>query len=244
MLERDLGDGILTLRLAHGKASAMDSELCESLRTEVESVANRDEVRAIVLTGTGSIFSAGVDLPRLIGAGGDYIPRFVDALVSLIRTLFTFPRPLVAAVNGHAIAGGAIMAFAADYRLMTAGRIGVPELLVGVPFPPLALEVARFAIPPQHLQSMVYLGKTIETDEALRMGIIDEVVEAGDLLPRARTIAAQLAAIPPAAFAMAKRQMREAFLHPADADVMPLWRSADTRERIRQYMERVVGRRS
>jgi enoyl-CoA hydratase len=244
MLERDLKDGILTLRLAHGKASAMDLDLCESLRAEVESVAERDEVRAVILTGTGSIFSAGVDLPRLIGAGGDYVSRFVEALAGTIRALFTFPRPLIAAINGHAIAGGAIMAFAADYRLMSAGRIGVPELLVGVPFPPLALEVVRFAIPPQHLQAMVYLARTIEADAALEIGIIDEVVAPDDLLPRARAIAAQLGAIPREAFAMAKRQIREPFLHPEEVDVGPFWSSGETHRRIREYLAKTIGRRS
>src|SRR5712691_4929714 len=165
MLERDFGDDILTLRLAHGKASALDLELCEELRNELESVATAGQARAVILTGTGSIFSAGVDLPRMINAGGDYVKRFVEALDSMLRALFLFPRPAVAAVNGHAIAGGAIMAFACDYRIMSSGRIGVPEALVGVPFPPLALEIVRFGIPLQHLQPMIYLAKTIEVDD-------------------------------------------------------------------------------
>src|SRR5712691_11662410 len=127
MLERYLANGILTLRLAHGKAGALDLELCEELRNELESVATTGDARAVILTGTGSIFSAGVDLPRLINSGGDYVNRFVEALDAMLRALFLFPKPAVAAVNGHAIAGGAIMAFASDYRLMSGGRIGVPE---------------------------------------------------------------------------------------------------------------------
>ena len=70
MLNRELDRGILTLRLAHGKASAMDLELCEALRTELESVAESREANAVILTGTGSIFSAGVDLPRMINSTG------------------------------------------------------------------------------------------------------------------------------------------------------------------------------
>jgi enoyl-CoA hydratase len=244
MLERDLGDGILTLRLAHGKASAIDLELCESLRDEIKSVAKREDVRAVVLTGTGSIFSAGVDLPRLINAGGDYVPRFLEALDSVIRTIFTFPLPLVTAVNGHAIAGGAILAFAGDYRLMSGGRIGMTELLVGVPFPRFVFEVARFAIPPQHFQPMIYLGKTVEAETARDMGIVHEFVSSDELLPRARTIASQLGAIPREAFAMTKRQLREPYVHPLDVDVLPSWTSKDTHEHIRQYLERVIGRKS
>ncbi len=250
MLERESSRGILTLRLAHGKASAMDIELCEVLRTELETVAERDDVRAIVLTGTGSIFSAGVDLPRLLEAGGDYVQRFVEALDAVLRALFLFPRPVVAAVNGHAIAGGAIMAFACDYRLMSGGRIGVPELLVGVPFPPLALEIVRFAIPPQHRQAMIYLGKTIEAEAARAAGIIDEVVPSDELAARATAIATQLGAIPPQAFALTKRQLREQSLldaahiaQSATEVIDALWASPATHEKIRDYLSRTIGRK-
>ena len=143
MIESHLSEGVMHITLRHRKASALDLELCEALREEFELAAEREDVRALILTGTGSIFSAGVDLPRLIDSGGDYVLRFVEALDAMLRALFLFPKPAVAALNGHAIAGGAIMAFASDYRLMSGGRIGVPEALVGVPFPPLALEIAR-----------------------------------------------------------------------------------------------------
>src|SRR5215470_10036601 len=115
MIERSQHDGILTLRLAHGKASALDVELLDALLRELDSVA--EDVRALVLTGTGSIFSAGVDLFRLTREGADYVRRFLPLLSRVLRALFTFPRPVVAAVNGHAIAGGCILALAADARL-------------------------------------------------------------------------------------------------------------------------------
>src|SRR5437764_404780 len=176
MIERDLTEGIATLRLEHGKASALDLELCEALEREIEAAAESDDVRALILTGTGSIFSAGVDLPRLINGGKEYVQDFVEALDAILRALFLFPKPAVAAINGHAIAGGAIVAFACDYRLMSGGRIGVPEALVGVPFPPLALEIVRFAVPREHLQPMIYLARNAEFQDAKSMGIIDEVV--------------------------------------------------------------------
>ena len=250
MLERELANGILTLRLAHGKASAMDVELCQTLRSEVESVAESDDVKAIVLTGTGSIFSAGVDLPRMINAGGDYVQRFVEALDGALRALFLFPRPIIAAVNGHAIAGGAIMAFTCDYRLMSGGRIGVPELLVGVPFPPLALEIVRFAVPRQHLQPMIYMGKTIEAEAARAAGIIDEVVPPDELMARAIAMATQFGAIAPEAFALTKRQLREPFLneaariaHASSDAIAKLWAAPSTHERIREYLAKTIGKK-
>jgi len=133
MIERTLHDGILTLRLAHRKASALDVEILDALQRELEGAATN--ARALILTGTGSIFSAGVDLFRLTQEGADYVRRFLPLLSCVVRTLFAFPRPVVAAANRHAIAGGCILVLAADARLMAAGsgRIGVPELLVGVP---------------------------------------------------------------------------------------------------------------
>src|ERR1700719_1529381 len=133
MLQRDNADGILTLRLAHGKASALDLELCSALQREFEEAAESRDVRAMVITGTGSIFSAGVDLPRLVSAGRKYVQDFVESLDSMLRAIFLFPKPAVAAMNGHAIAGGAIIGFACDYRLMSGRRICVPEGVGGGP---------------------------------------------------------------------------------------------------------------
>src|SRR5262245_17682571 len=151
MIERSQHEGILTLRLAHGKASALDVELLDALLHELDGVA--EDVHALILTGTGSIFSAGVDLFRLTEEGADYVRRFLPLLSRFLRTLFSFPRPVVAAVNGHAIAGGCVIALACDARLMAEGdaTIGLPELLVGVPFPTAAREIVRFAVPGEQL---------------------------------------------------------------------------------------------
>jgi enoyl-CoA hydratase len=251
MIERGLADGIVTLRLAHGKASALDLELCQALQREIEAAAESSGIRAIVITGTGSIFSAGVDLPRLVSAGTQYVQDFVEALDAMLRALFLFPKPAIVAANGHAIAGGAIIAFACDYRLMSGGRIGVPEALVGVPFPPLALEVVRFAVPRQHLQSMLFLARTIEAAEAKAMAIIDEVVAPDDLLRRATEMAHKLAEIRPDAFRLTKRQIREPFLRDAaeiasvSADeIDALWADPATHEHIREYLAKTIGKKS
>src|SRR5215813_3860276 len=186
MIELSQHEGILTLRLTHGKASALDVELLDALLRELDGVG--EEVRALILTGTGSIFSAGVDLFRLTQGGAEYVRRFLPLLSRFVRTLFAFPRPVVAAANGHAIAGGCIIVLAADARLMAegSGRIGIPELLVGVPFPAAPLEVVRFAVPQDKVQSLIYSGRTLLPQEALTAGLVDEVVASDNLLARAR----------------------------------------------------------
>jgi enoyl-CoA hydratase len=245
MIERDETDGILTLRLAHGKASAMDVELLDALTA---AFGDRGGARAVVLTGTGTIFSAGVDLVRLTSEGAEYARRFFPALREFIQAAFTLPTPLVAAVNGHAIAGGGVMTFAADYRLLAdgGGRLGVPELLVGVPFPAIALEVVRYAVPRQHLQALVYTGRTPTPREALAQGLVDEVVEPAALMDRAREVAGQLGRIPPDIFAMAKHQLRAqaveraAARSEADARALEIWSSPETHARIRDYLARTL----
>jgi enoyl-CoA hydratase len=247
MIERSLHDGILTLRLAHGKASALDIELLEALLRELDGLA--DDVRALILTGTGSIFSAGVDLFRLTHGGADYVQRFLPLLSRFLRALFAFPRPVIVAANGHAIAGGAIIVFACDYRLMVegTGRIGVPELLVGVPFPVAALEIVRFAVPRDKLQSLIYTGRTLLPQEALATGLVDEVVAPGDLMPRAQQIAQQFAQIPPQVFRMTKQSLRAEVLDRIDRTneahdkaALEVWSAAETHAHIREYLRRTL----
>lgn len=248
MIERSENDGIVTLRLAHGKASALDLELMEGLARVMAETALAD-ARAVVLTGSGSIFSAGVDLFRLTSAGDDYVSRFVPALSRLVLDLFAFPKPLVVAVNGHAIAGGCIFTLTGDYRLMAAGngRIGMPELLVGVPFPAAVLEIVRFAVPPQHIQSLIYTGRTLAPDDALRFGLIDEIAAADALLARATEMAVHLASLPAESFGLAKRQLRDKaigrakhYANELDSTMTDLWRSPETHARIREYLAKTV----
>lgn len=247
MIERDLTGGVLTLRLAHGKASAMDVEMLEALAAELESAAG---ARAVVLTGTGSIFSAGVDLFRLTDGGEAYVRRFFPLLTDVVRRLFTLPVPMVVAANGHAIAGGGLMVMTGDHRLMAegSGRVGVPELLVGVPFPAAALEVVRWAVRPDLVQALVYTGRTFAPQEALAHGLVDEVVAPEALLDRAREVAAQLAALPTDVFRLTKQRLRgdaaERMARSAEYDerALALWMAPDTHARIREYLAKTVRR--
>lgn len=210
MIDVKTEDGIAIVTTRHGKANALDIALCEGLAKCFEDLRAAD-ARAVVLTGQGRIFSAGVDLLQVTAGGADYLRKFLPALPRLYDAVFFHPRPVVAAINGHAIAGGCVLACCADRRIMarSGGRIGVTELLVGVPFPALAFEILRFAVPARHLPEFAFGGATYDVDAALAHGWIDEAVEA-DALPRRAIAAAQsLANLSPAAFAQTKKQLRQ-----------------------------------
>jgi enoyl-CoA hydratase len=247
MIERSQHEGILTLRLAHGKVSALDVEVLDALVRELEGVA--EDVRALVLTGTGSSFCAGVDLFRIVEGGEGYVRRFLPLLSRVLRALFAFPRPVVVAANGHAIAGGGILVLAADIRLLAegAGRIGVPELLVGVPFPAAALEIVRFAVPRDMMQALIYTGRTLLPPEALAAGLVDEVVPADALPARAQEIAEQLARIPPPVYRLTKLALRAEALEridrlgeSLDPAVLEAWSATETHTHIREYLRRTL----
>lgn len=250
MLSLERRHDIALLTLAHGKANAFDLELCEAL---IERFAEcRDTpCSAVVVTGQSSIFSAGVDLLRVLNDGPAYVSTFLPALSDALETVFAFPKPLVAAINGHAIAGGCILACAADRRLMARGesRIGVPELAVGVPFPPVPLEIVRFAVPPQRTQELLLGGATLQPDAAERFGLVDAVEEPDALLGAAIAAAQALASRPPSAFAMTKRQLRAPALERMrsgrarwDEEVTALWSAPETFDTIRRYVERTFRR--
>jgi len=241
---------VRVLRLAHGKVSALDIELAEALTAELAAAAAAP-LRAVVMTGTGSAFSAGVDLFRVLRDGPAYGERFLPVLDTMLRSALTFPKPLVAAVNGHAIAGGCILAAACDRRIMAEGngRMGVPELVVGVPFPALPLQIVAARVPDAAFRDLVFTGRTVQVDEAVALGLVDEKCAGETLLDRAIEVANQLAAIPAGAFALTKEAFttlildRTACLSDLNARVVHAWLQPQTYDTIRAYLERTVGKK-
>jgi enoyl-CoA hydratase/carnithine racemase len=237
---------VAILTMIHGKANALTTEFCDGLAARVQETA---AARAVVITGTGRIFSAGVDLPRLLEGGASYVREFLPALHRLYETVFFHPKPIVAAVNGHAVAGGCVLACAADTRLMadSGGRIGVTELLVGVPFPPLAFEIMRYATAPQFFPATIFSGATFAPGDAKARGLIDEIVTPEALIERAVAAAETLAALSPSAFALTKRQMRQPVAERTannagayDGAVTETWTAPETAARIRDYVARTL----
>lgn len=237
---------VAMLTLEHGKASAFDVELCDALIARFKE-CEASWCRGVVMTGRGSIFSAGVDLVRVVNEGAPYLSRFLPVLSDAFEQIFAFPKPLVAAVNGHAIAGGCILACTADHRLMArgGGRIGLPELLVGVAFPPVPVEIIRFSVKSHAAADLMFNGATLEADAAVDAGFVDVATDQDALLSEAMAEVERLAARPAAAFAITKQQWRGPALdrmregrRQLDRRIEEVWSSPETIETIRGYIER------
>jgi len=232
-------------------ANALDTAAFEELIDVLARLRAAADVRAVVLTGTGRFFSAGLDLFAVFG----YPPAGFDAFTAkfdeAFAALFAFPKPVVAAINGHAIAGGAVLAAAADHRVIAdgPGRMGFTEIQVGVPFPVAILEIVRFACAGPSLAELLYHGRTYPPSEACTHRLADELVAPGELMARAVERAEALAAHDRTAFALVKRQLRAPALRliealrPGEDDVWDVWRSAETRAAVAAYRERTLSKR-
>jgi enoyl-CoA hydratase len=227
--------------------NALDVDTLHELADTLDRIAG-DDPDGVILTGRGKVFSAGADLRKVLEADADYIAEGIEALTRAFETLFVFPRPVVAAVNGYALAGGAVLTCECDHRLMAegAGTIGAIELAAGVPFPSWALEIMRFAVNNEHLQEIILFGRSYPPAEALDKGLIDEVVPDGALMQRALEIVDELARVPRTTFAISKRELRHGAVVAArdgserfDDEVKAAWASEEVLSAIRRQMERL-----
>ena len=202
-VEGDGATAIVTLNRPE-KRNALSLDLRARLTEELNALAADDEIRCLLLTGAGSAFCAGMDTSEF---GGDraHKERIVELSVDLFRALGNFPKPVVGAINGPAVAGGFALALLCDLRVAsTEARMGFLENRRGIP-PSYA--AARAALPAALAAELCLTGRLVEAEEAQRLGIVLEVHAADDLMPRASELAAEIAAAPPSASLETKRRI-------------------------------------
>jgi enoyl-CoA hydratase len=244
MLELEQRSGVAVLRLRHGKVNALDLELLQAITAALRDV---DDSAAVVITGAGTAFSAGVDLQRILAGGPSYVHEFLPALSAAFMAIFDHPGPVLAAINGHAIAGGCVIAAACDVRLMSAGKIGLAELSVGVPFPPSAMEILRHVAGPA-AGRLVLTAALLGPAQAQSIGLIDDIEAPDALLDSALRQAQTMAQIPAEVFAFSKRQLqrpareRIAARSGDEEAVRTMWSSARTRDAITGYLDTLRNR--
>jgi enoyl-CoA hydratase len=203
--ERD----VAILRLDRPPVNAVELSLGREADAALDE-ALAGGARAIVVTGAGGCFSAGLDLKIVPLYGPDEQRALVAAANRLLGKLYACPLPVVAAINGHAIAAGLVLALACDYRVgpRAPAKLGLTEARAGIPFPAAAMAIVQAELAPPAARVLTLLARTVDAEQALALGALDELRPTGEVLPRALEVANDLAGISPDAYRRIKRQLR------------------------------------
>jgi enoyl-CoA hydratase len=199
---------VAVIHMQAGRANAMNAAFLQSLSRLLGEAL---ESRAVVITGTGNFFSGGLDLPAIIDFSRDDFRAFMGQFEQTLLQAFELPVPLVAAVNGHAVAGGCVLMLQADLRVCTdkdSVRIGLNETQLGLGLPAVVIEPLRSQVPPWALARIALSGELFAPQDALALRLVHEVVPDGELLQRAVVRAAALGALPPAGVRNVKDSLR------------------------------------
>ncbi|MCA1611181.1 MAG: enoyl-CoA hydratase/isomerase family protein [Acidobacteria bacterium] len=241
-----LSSGVVVVTLDRPRANAISPELIEDLREALRRAAGAP----VVLASSQRIFSGGWDLPLLIGRDRPAMADFLALYTALVREVFTYEGPLIAAINGHAIAGGLILAAAADERFAAAGegRLGLSEVALAVPIPAALFEIFRYLLGDRGAERLGAGGENLSFESAEAIGLVDAIVPADDLSDRAAERAAALGERPRAAYAEIKRRSRASALARFDAAAgadpfLDFWFGADARGKIAALVEKLTSKR-
>jgi 3,2-trans-enoyl-CoA isomerase len=210
MIELAREQEIALLTLSREKVNALNEPFVEQLGKSLGHLASDRDIRAVIVTGQGKFFSFGFDVPELLAYAKNSFTRYVTKFCSLYTSMFLFPKPLIAALNGHTVAGGCMLAIACDYRVMASGnaKISLNEITFGSTLPAGCVEMLRYCIGPRNAQTVLYSGAMYAAEEALRLGLVDQVCPPEELLEAARTVAKDLARKDSMAFKSIKGLLR------------------------------------
>ena len=242
--------GVVTiLRLERGPANAIDLPFARQLDDRLAELETDSKSGALILTGTGSCFSAGLDLKLIPEYDRAQQRELVEVLNRFFLRLYAFPLPTVAALNGHAMAGGMILTLCCDYRIAKQRdcKCGLAEVRVGIPYPESAISVILAELNHSMRRRMGQLGESMSSKKAKIFGIIDEVVPGESVMSRALEKALELAEMPAAAYSRVKRQIRAQALTRMESAVEqktdPALDSWMTRESAQAAAEVLSGKR-
>lgn len=241
-------DGILTLVLARGKANALNAAMVAEIGDALRQAEADDHVTSLVLqSASDKVFSGGFDVGEVFAYDDDTMRDFFGSFLNVLETLRLLPKPVVAAVTGHAYAGGALLALACDARVLADGPFGfaVNEVDLGIVLPSRSLGALVAAYGPSSMRRLLAGGEVLSPGEAWRLGVATEVVEPALVRDRARARAAALGAKPPLAFAAHKRTLSAPYASPlsfvarleAVDEFMSFWSGPESRGRRQALVE-------
>lgn len=207
LIQYDLNDGVATITLDDGKRNALSPAMLAALGRALDR-AEQDRAM-VILTGREDVFSAGFDLKVMKGGGLDTL-RMLRAGYLMTARVMAYPYPVIAAVNGHALAMGVFLMLSADYVLGTRGdfKISANEVALGLTMPRVAAAMLKHRLRPAAYQRAVNLSEYFAVEDALDAGFFDALAEPKDLLPQARAKAEEFAALDMTAHTNSKRRIR------------------------------------
>lgn len=248
MIRTEHRDKVFLIKLSKGVTNALDLPLVNELTTTLQTVKNNPDVHALVLgSSSDKFFSIGFDIPQLFELSQQDFQHFYQAFNRVCIELFTLPKPTVAAITGHAVAGGCILTLCCDYRFIADGRklMGLNEIKLGVPVPYPGDCILRHLVGVRHARDIMDTGDFYQPEALLDMGVVDQVLPQEQVQPESIEKAALLGALPQEAFAIIKRNRVEPIetqirsrLEKKEQLFLEHWYSHEVRERLKAAMEK------
>jgi len=216
MLKQRTEDNIIIATFDDGKTNTITEEVVNTLGEIISNVNENKDVKGLVLTGAGKTFSSGFDLPLFLGFKDlSEVVAFFRKEEEVLINLFMCRKPVVAAWNGAAVAGGFIFSMAADYRIVKNHpkiKVGMNEIKIGLGLSIVQTEVVRFGLDSdKRYRDVMYNGEMFDVQKAKEIGIVDEIVEEDQLILRAKQVVSQWIDNPGRAFMLLKTSMRKPY---------------------------------
>jgi enoyl-CoA hydratase/carnithine racemase len=236
-------DDVAIVALNRGKVNALNHDTVRELADQLRVLETSDGVGAVVLTGTGKFFTFGFDIPEFLAYSKPEFTKFLTDFTDLYRQIFMFPKPVVAGMNGHTIAGGCMLALACDRRVMARGKakISLNEITFGASVFAGCAAMLRACVGQRTAEEILYSGDMYGADDALSVGLVDRVAPSDELLGVAVEEARTLASKDPTAFHSLKALLRgpiaDEFERREPASVREfaeIWYSAETWENLQK----------
>ena len=236
-------DDIATVTLQRGKVNALNEPMVEEIDDLFRTLETDTAVKSIIFTGAGKFFSFGFDVPEFLHYPKEDFVYYLEKFTNLCTYLFQFPKPVLAALNGHTIAGGCMLATACDFRVMASGKgkISLNEITFGAPVFAGSAEMLRFCVGSRNAQSILYSGAMFAAEEAFGLGLVDQVSSEDALLEDARKVAQELGEKNSSAFTSIKKLLRkpvaeEMIKYEKDyiLKFADIWYSETTREKLQK----------
>lgn len=241
-------DAVAVAKLNRGVTNALDPELVNELGEVLRTIEQDSGVNGLVLaSASDKFFSIGFDLPKLFEFPRPEFEKFFGLFNRVCLSLYTLSKPTVAAITGHATAGGCILALCCDYRFIAAGRklMGLNEIKLGVPIPCLPDSILRYVVGVRNARDIIDSGEFYESAACLKMGLVDEVLPIEEVLTRAVEKARSVGSSPREAFALTKRSRVEEVerrvltdSEEQDRVFLDCWYSAEARRRLRETIKK------